>query len=644
MGRASRAMGLDHLPLECLAEVLYHLDGRDVAVTMATSRTLRDVGGAESLWRRLLHRDFGFTGGGEDERARFSISSASPEDVVSEEYRLGAPWRRLYHHLFLRLDARSGPSTALRAEGLYCDGGVDESNVLDAGPHHLWNPSAHDLFYCSAASTNINAVACFVEGSAAEAHERETRARERVAYMRRRCALVAHLNERIVEQQNQPEEDREPLERIVQRLARENAPYDFSRWGEDDLTQFFIHNFVMAMQGDALASFLFHDMADRSAEELDEEIRLARRTAQAAQNARVLVPEDPEPAPLFEDWLSSELPDHPDRRGPEGDRLDVFSERLALREFTDGCSRMPPREDGAVFAYRHEHDMPMETADVKGAMRAARKQYMDDFDELEKLEPWKRRTAVVDGVEVSREGQFTCPVGCGAIFFAPAPRVQPPAEQPWDDHRDAEDDRDRDRDRDVNPDPKLNPDATGAAASRDDDDVVLSLHPEAQAVGSALVRGVRDASCASLDGVDSLEALRRAVDAGTVPPIVATHECVGGVMVELEPPALDSPESRGFAPAIWFRFTPRSELAADARGDPEIDVLRATLRRRRHGRLVLAKFIACEDLMEEWEDDHPAPNVDARRVVTTGTALALEDFFPDARRRERARGETDASR
>ena len=234
-------MGLDQLPLECLAEVLSHLDGRDVALTMATSKTLRDVGGAESLWRRLLHRDFGLTGGGEDERARFSISSASPEDVVSEEYRLGAPWRRLYHHLYLRLDARSGPSTALRAEGLYCDGGVDESKVLEAGPHHLWNPSAHDFFYCSAASTNINAVACFVEGSAAEAHEREKRARERVAYMRRRCALVAHLNERIVEQQNQPEEDREPLGRIVQRLAHENTPYDFSRWGEDDLTHFFIH-------------------------------------------------------------------------------------------------------------------------------------------------------------------------------------------------------------------------------------------------------------------------------------------------------------------------------------------------------------------------------------------------------------------
>ena len=39
--------------------------------------------------------------------------------------------------------------------------------------------------------------------------------------------------------------------------------------------------------------------------------------------------------------------------------------------------------------------------------------------------------------------------------------------------------------------------------------------------------------------------------------------------------------------------------------------------------------------MEEWEDAHPAPNVDARRVVTTGTALALEDFFPDARRETR---------
>ena len=106
-------------------------------------------------------------------------------------------------------------------------------------------------------------------------------------------------------------------------------------------------------------------------------------------------------------------------------------------------------------------------------------------------------------------------------------------------------------------------------------------------------------------------------------------------MVEFEPPALDSPESRGFAPAAWFRFTPRSELSADARGDPETDVLRATFRRRRHGRLVLAKFIACEDLMEEWEDAHPAPNVDARRVVTTGTAVALEDFFPDARRETR---------
>ena len=402
-------------------------------------------------------------------------------------------------------------------------------------------------------------------------------------------------------------------------MAHENTPYDFSRWGEDDLTQFFIHNFVMAMQGDALASFLFHDMAGRSPEALDEEIRLARRTAQAAQTARVLVPEDPEPAPLFEDWLSAELPDRVDRRGPEGDRLDVYSERLALREFTDGCSRMPPRDDGAVFAYRHEHDAPMETADVKGAMRAQRKQHMDDFDALETLAPWKRHTAVVDGVEVSREGQPTCPVGCGAIFFAPAPQVEP-----------------RQSTRGTMMEMKIE---TKIETEIETYDVLTRTSPCRRTrrrkpparrwFAGFATRGARlwTASIRSRRYVARWTPVRSR-------PVLATHECAGGVMVEFEPPAR-IPPSRVDPRRRRGSDSPRDPSSASARGDPETDVLRATFRKRRHGRLVLAKFIACEDLMEEWEDAHPAPNVDARRVVTTGTALALEDFFPDARRETR---------
>jgi hypothetical protein len=54
-------------------------------------------------------------------------------------------------------------------------------------------------------------------------------------------------------------------------------------------------------------------------------------------------------------------------------------------------------------------------------------------------------------------------------------------------------------------------------------------------------------------------------------------------------------------------------------------VLHYRLARPRWSRAHCVKLIAPENLMREWEDDHPAPNLDFRRFAAFGALLALSD-------------------
>ena len=165
------------------------------------------------------------------------------------------------------------------------------------------------------------------------------------------------------------------------------------------------------------------------------------------------------------------------------------------------------------------------------------------------------------------------------------------------------------------------------------------------------------AATARLRGIDTLAKLEAAARDGAVPAIAKVTTFPNGVVAEFEPPA--RPRRRGarmtsstfsrnrtasggkgadsdaafdpasaydaFAPAVWFRFHARESLDPATRADPHRDVLHYRLARPRWSRAHCVKLIAPENLMREWEDDHPAPNLDFRRFVAFGAPLALSD-------------------
>ena len=77
----------------------------------------------------------------------------------------------------------------------------------------------------------------------------------------------------------------------------------------------------------------------------------------------------------------------------------------------------------------------------------------------------------------------------------------------------------------------------------------------------------------------------------------------------------------------WFRFKSRAETLQSQRNDPNADVLGFELVRKRCGRVVNVKLIACEDLMAEWDDHHDAPNIDCRAFSFHGVPVELGKFL-----------------
>ena len=438
------AMTLTDLPLECLAHALRFLPAADVSRAMASCATLRDVGGSETMWRWLSWRDFGIVPPPGPLRADPARGGLHPEAA----FRAGAPWRRLYAHVRRELteapvltpwrrelalpdrsdswvsvrdgrlvetadaptvprrrqmrdaDAERGPGSSrrrppvLRAQCLYCDGGVDENDPRH-GPAAVFDADDADRFYCSAASGNVHLVACFVEGDVAEAHAREERRMDRRAYMTERCSLLASVNRRLIAAQSLPETDPEAsrgVEEVIAacRAEREatGARFDFAGWRDEDLENFFVHYLVRARgefmgngPGDRLALLLFDDFDLDSTDNLDSSFRdleRARGVAMEAaheRRAKILDVDRPhvpraEPRPIVEVELLAAMRearrqgrDAERRRGRSGsgdgvprrvargarlgpraatehaEMLRLFSSRLALREFTDAYWR-----------------------------------------------------------------------------------------------------------------------------------------------------------------------------------------------------------------------------------------------------------------------------------------------------------------
>jgi hypothetical protein len=123
-------------------------------------------------------------------------------------------------------------------------------------------------------------------------------------------------------------------------------------------------------------------------------------------------------------------------------------------------------------------------------------------------ESWRRVSSVVSRVEITRNGQFTCPVGCGAVFLSPGP---PEASLPN----------------------ASNIFLTSAAAGAVQFGIGAELSSDltAAAVGSWVAASLRHPSCAALDGIETLEALEVGLSLPGVrfgihvPPLAAINWC-----------------------------------------------------------------------------------------------------------------------
>lgn len=338
--------------------------------------------------------------------------------------------------------------------------------------------------------------------------------------------------------------------------------------------------------------------------------------------------------------------------GPNGEPLRLLASAVAAAEFGRGGAEDEPRGYGQMRAARPmssagemSEDAPMPTAlddhhpgadvafDEDGdgeRLRMGGWSYQSNGSTLsgvgmgaavasERSTVWRQVSGVVSQFEIARNGQFTCPVGCGAVFISPGP-----------------------------PDellPDIPPALAAACIKTDGIGSTLSSNPTAAAVGSWVASTLRDQSCTALDSIETLEQLEEAAAAGRVPPIACVHHLRGGVVAEFVPTRPGPTHWGGgttwerggvggrtvaggnFAPVAWFKFTPRRELLPDVRYDPYSDLLVVELERLRWGRLVCVKLIACENLMEEWDDFHDAPNVDCRKVVLHGVPVTLGDYL-----------------
>ena len=764
------AATLETLPRECLEEILLYLDARDVVAAMATSRAVRQVAGAERVWRELAFRDFGVCEPAGEETA----PASTPEGDARE----GARWRALHHDVHVQLnkeetghgltlhddtpyDARCPPDEmrALRARGVFCDGGVDEHDPENWFGQVFELEGAGQRFYCSAASRDVHLVGCFAEGDVHNEWRADSARHARRRFMAAKCSLLAHVLERLSAQSSLAPEDQRDFDTIL-RESRLLPPYDFTAWPPEELGSFFTH-YVRQYRPDDPISRLFFDASSAIPDDGTgtDAIDALRRIAELHRKdqrleARLTNYEDPlthvEPLPeaeyrLFE-YLEDRQPDNEfmsfdayndvrarrerddasaKRRAetPGRELLDLFAENAAMHAFSDAVVRVDQcelddelePEDGPVWRAARRRAVAEGAESDENARRVADRFFGEDVEyhagcyyftggegalriisapPLSALRPdpvwfvgepraetraagdggsgsasasksriegdvrvcsfratekkkrhrggasdddisvaaapekadnaksslpltvgirrWRQVGAVVSSLEIDRTGAFTCPVSAGAVFFSPGPPSRLTASARAE----------------------LRAAAPAGAPPMSGDARAAALGDWARnAVSSPC------AATARLSGIDTLDKLKAAAREGKVPKIIDTQIFPNGVVVEFEPPARRRRDARAtsgdsfdascaydaFAPAVWFKFYARESLDPATRADPHRDVLRVRLAAPRWSRAHCVKLIAPENLMREWEDDHPAPNLDFRRFAAFGALLALSD-------------------
>ena len=411
------AATLETLPRECLEEILLYLDARDVVAAMATSRAVRQVARAERVWRELAFRDFGVCEPAGEETA----PASTPEGDVRE----GARWRALHHDVHVQLnkeetghglilhddtpyDARCPPDEmrALRARGVFCDGGVDENDPENWFGQVFELEGAGQRFYCSAASRDVHLVGCFAEGDVHNAWRADSARHARRRFMAAKCSLLAHVLERLSAQSSLAPEDQRDFDTIL-RESRLLPPYDFTAWPPEELGSFFTH-YVRQYRPDDPISRLFFDASSAIPDDGTgtDAIDALRRIAELHRKdqrleARLTNYEDPlthvEPLPEAEYRLFEYLED----RQPDNEFMsfDAYNDVRARRERDDASAKRRAETPG-----RELLDLFAENAAMHAFSDAVVR--VDQCELDDELEPedgpvWRaaRRRAVAEGAE-----------------------------------------------------------------------------------------------------------------------------------------------------------------------------------------------------------------------------------------------------
>ena len=225
------AATLETLPRECLEETLLYLDARDVVAAMATSRTVRQVAGGERVWRELAFRDFGVCEPAGEETA----PASTPEGDARARVRDGARCTAtciyscakttctLTDTAFMTVDDKTpydarcpgNEMRALRARGVFCDGGIDENDPENWFGQVFELEGAGHRFYCSAASSDVHLVGCFAEGDVHCAWRADAGRHLRRRFMAAEVSLLAHVLERLSAQSSLAPADQRDFETIL---------------------------------------------------------------------------------------------------------------------------------------------------------------------------------------------------------------------------------------------------------------------------------------------------------------------------------------------------------------------------------------------------------------------------------------------
>ena len=190
--------------------------------------------------------------------------------------------------------------------------------------------------------------------------------------------------------------------------------------------------------------------------------------------------------------------------------------------------------------------------------------------------------SLINKINVSRVGHFSCPVSCGAVLVGLATRS-------------AETDT-------------LN-----------------------------MLSAARTGYCAALSGLTSAEEVLAACHDGNLPLVRKQIVCSSGEYIEFDLSASDADapgplDLMTLRPLVWFRFITKEEANRIAeerveRGQPpndRFDEMDITLSRHHAANALCAKLISAENHMEEFNDMHDSPNIDINSCAVSGVTLTMD--------------------